>query len=240
MAITAEQIHDNYEKVLERINKAAAASGRDANDIHLVVVTKKQPVSVIRAAIDVGIRSFGENYPEEALPKIDAIGPVAGLEWHMIGHLQSRKASLVCDHFQRLHSLDSLHLATKLNALLAEEEKALPIFLEFNVGGEESKSGWPAWDETQWKTLIPELKQLMELPQLHLEGLMTMPPLSDETALTRSYFQKLKRLSLFLAEQLPGTRWPELSMGTSADFDVAIEEGATYVRIGQAILGPRN
>ena len=240
MAITAEQIRDNYEKVLERINKATAARGRDANDIHLVVVTKKQTVSVIRAAIDVGIRSFGENYPEEALPKIDAIGPVAGLEWHMIGHLQSRKASLVCDHFQRLHSLDSLHLATKLNALLAEEKKALPVFLEFNVGGEESKFGWSAWDETQWEALIPELKQLTELPQLHLEGLMTMPPLSDDTVLTRSYFQKLKRLSLFLAERLPGTRWSELSMGTSADFDVAIEEGATYVRIGQAILGPRN
>jgi PLP dependent protein len=240
MTITAEQIHDNYEKVQERINKAAAASGRDANDIHLVVVTKKQPVSVIRAAIDVGIWSFGENYPEEALPKIDAIGPVAELEWHMIGHLQSRKARLVCDHFQRLHSLDSLHLATKLNTLLAEEKKALPVFLEFNVGGEESKSGWPAWDETQWKMLVPELKQLMELPQLHLEGLMTMPPLSDDTALTRSYFQKLKRLSLFLAEQLLGTHWLELSMGTSADFDVAIEEGATYIRIGQAILGPRN
>jgi len=238
MAITAEQIRDNYKHIQERIAKAAEVSGRDTKAIHLVVVTKKQPVSLIRAAVEVGIRTFGENYPEEALPKIEVIGPVQGLEWHMIGHLQSRKARLVGDHFQRLHSLDSLHLAVKLNDLLAAPDKMLPVFLEFNVGGEESKSGWPAWDEAGWKTLVPELKQILELSRLHVEGLMTMPPLSEDVTLTRSYFQKLKRLSLFLMDKL-GIPLPELSMGTSADFEVAIEEGATYIRIGQAILGPR-
>jgi len=239
MTIAAEQLRANYEKILERIGKAAKASGRDAKAIHLVVVTKKQPANVICTALDAGIRSFGENYPEEALPKIEAIEPVEGLEWHMIGHLQSRKAKLVCDHFQRLHSLDSLHLAVKLEALLSEQQKVLPAFLEFNVGGEESKSGWSAWDESRWETLLPEIKQVTELSHLHIGGLMTMPPLSEDAALTRSYFQKLNRLSHFLAEQLPEVHWPELSMGTSADFEIAIEEGATYVRIGQAILGPR-
>jgi len=171
---------------------------------------------------------------------MEAIGAMTGIEWHMIGHLQSRKARLVCDHFQRLHSLDSLHLAIKLNTLLMEENKVLPAFLEFNVGGEESKSGWPAWDEGSWGTLIPELKQLLELSQLHIEGLMTMPPLSDDTTLARSYFQKLRRLSFFLTDKLPELHLSELSMGTSADFDIAVEEGATFVRIGQAILGPRD
>jgi pyridoxal phosphate enzyme (YggS family) len=239
MTIAVEQIRTNYEKILERVANAAAISGRKAEDIHLVVVTKKQPVSIIRSAIEVGIRSFGENYPEEAIEKIEALGPTRGLEWNMIGHLQSRKARLVCEHFQRLHSLDSLHLAIKLETMLAEQEKRLPTFLEFNIGGEESKSGWSAWDEFRWEELLPEIKQITELPHLQIQGLMTMPPLCEDVRITRTYFQKLKRLSDFLAKQFPKAQWSELSMGTSADFEIAIEEDATFIRVGQAILGPR-
>jgi pyridoxal phosphate enzyme (YggS family) len=239
MTIAVEQIRANYEKILERVANAAAISGRKAEDIHSVVVTKKQPVSINRSAIEVGIRSFGENYPEEAVEKIEALGPSEGLEWNMIGHLQSRKVKLVCEHFQRLHSLDSLHLAIKLETILAEQEKRLPTFLEFNVGGEESKSGWPAWDESQWEELLPEIKQITELPHLQIQGLMTMPPLSEDARITRAYFQKLKRLSNYFAKQFPEIQWSELSMGTSADFEMAIEEGATFIRVGQAILGPR-
>ncbi len=233
------QIHDNYSRILERIAAAAQRSGRDPSTVKVVVVSKAQPLAVVEAAIQAGIRRFGENYPEEAVAKINSLKGIEALEWHMIGHLQSRKARLVAVSFHFFHSLDSLHLANKLNNGLAEQHKILPVLLEMNVGGEASKFGWPAWEENKWDRLLPELEEIIRLPQLSVRGLMAMPPLYNDQEMTRPYFARLRKLRDYLLAQNPKLDLGELSMGTSADYCAAVEEGATFVRIGQAILGPR-
>ncbi len=143
----------------------------------LVVVSKGQPLEVIRAAVDAGVRDFGENYPEESVAKIETFQG-EGITWHMIGHLQSRKTRLVCDYFQWMHSLDSLRLAEKMERYLAEINRVLPVLLEFNVGGEESKSGWLAADEDTWPALCDEVGRVLQYSHLDVRGLMTMPPLT--------------------------------------------------------------
>lgn len=203
-----------------------------------MVVSKAQPVEVIQGAIEAGIREFGENYPEEAAPKINQIQNRT-IRWHMIGHLQSRKAKIVAEHFHWFHALDSLRLAEKLNRELSQRNRTMPVLLEFNVGGEESKAGWPAADETNWPRLAEEIAPVLQIPCLEIRGLMTMPPLELEVEKARVYFAKLRKLRDFLVERLAPLHLPELSMGTSIDFEAAVEEGATIVRIGQAILGPR-
>lgn len=231
-------IKSNLNMVNEKIAAAAVRSGRDFDDIQLVVVSKGQPVKVIQAAISAGVRNFGENYPEESLPKITACEG-EGVIWHMIGHLQSRKARLVCENFDWMHSLDSRRLAEKMERQLAESSRSLPVLLEFNVGGEESKSGWVADDEKNWPVLRDEIGQILQLPHLDVRGLMAMPPLTASLEEARGYFQRLVKLQAYMTSQFPAVGWKELSMGTSADFEAAVEEGATFVRIGTKILGPR-
>ena len=232
-------IRENYQHVLDQIATAARQSGRDPNDIRLVVVTKSQPLEVVQAAIEAGARVLGENYPEEASTKIQSLAEQTGVEWHMIGHVQSRKARLVADHFALLHSLDSLKLAQRLDRFAAERKRVLPVLLEFNVGGEESKAGWDASDESRWEALFPEISSIVELPHLRVQGLMTMPPLEINPEEARRYFQHLRELRDRLASQFPQAEWRELSMGTSGDYAVAVEEGATLVRVGTAIVGAR-
>ncbi len=221
------------------ISAAAGKSGRDAGAVRLVVVTKLQPVETIRAAIEAGATILGENYPEEAAGKIEQIGPQSGVEWHMIGHVQSRKAQIVAQRFDLIHSLDSLRLAQRLDRAAGEARRKLPALLEFNVSGEKSKHGWDAADESGWGGLLDDVNLIAGLGNLQVRGMMTMPPLSTDPEEARGYFQKLRRLRDFLAKRAPRVTWDELSMGTSADFTVAVEEGATLVRVGQAILGPR-
>ena len=233
-------IRGNYERVLEQIAASARKVNRNPNDVRLVVVTKTQPLETVQAAIDAGVRIFGENYPEEGVAKMQALAAQSGVEWHMIGHVQSRKARLVADHFALLHSLDSLKLAQRLERFASESSRILPVLLEFNVGGEESKSGWEAADESRWDALLPDLTALMELPHLRVQGLMTMPPLGTQPEESRRFFQRLKRLRDHLAFHFPQAEWQELSMGTSLDFPVAVEEGATLVRVGTAIVGARS
>jgi len=172
--------------------------------------------------------------------KIQSLSGESGVEWHMIGHVQSRKARLVADHFALLHSLDSLKLAQRLNRFAAEHDHILPVLLEFNVGSEESKFGWNASDKSQWDAFLPEIASLLDLPNLRVHGLMTMPPLGMEPEDSRRFFQRLRQLRDHLAVQFHKTDWRELSMGTSADYGVAVEEGATLVRVGTAIVGARN
>jgi len=138
------QIRERYQDTLERITAAARASGREPASVRLVVVTKAQPLEVVQAAVQAGARILGENYPEESVSKVLAVEPEIGVEWHMIGHVQSRKARLVIEHFDLLQSLDSLKLAERLNRMAVEAGRVLPVMLEFNVGGEESKFGWTA------------------------------------------------------------------------------------------------
>ncbi len=232
-------IRDNLERVLEKIAQAAGRARRKPADIRLVVVTKAQPVEKVRAAIDAGALILGENYVEEAVQKIESLQTRRQIQWHMIGHVQSRKARMVCEQFDLVHSLDSLKLAERYEMFSAEIGKTLPVLLEFNVGGEGSKSGWAAWEEDRWVELLPDLERVVSLPHLSVRGLMTMPPLFDAVEQARPFFRKLMRMQEFLAHHLPQADWAECSMGTSADYEIAIEEGATLVRVGQAILGPR-
>jgi len=212
---------------------------RDPGGIRLVVVTKSQPLEVAQAAIEAGVRILGENYPEEAATKIQSLAGQSGVEWHMIGHVQGRKARLVTEHFALLHSLDSLKLAQRLNRFAAEQNRILPVLLEFNVGGEETKSGWDASETSSWDLLLPEIQSVLDLTNLSVHGLMTMPPLGTDAEDSRRYFQHLRLLRDHLASAFPQADWHELSMGTSADYAVAVEEGATLVRVGTAIVGAR-
>ena len=160
----------------------------------------------------------------------------------MIGHVQSRKSALVVENFSRVHSLDSLKLARKLNSALSEQVKSQPleVFLQLNVSGEASKEGLPAWRKDQWEALLPIVTEIIAYGSLRLTGLMTMPPLFEDPELSRPFFQTLRQARDYLNQQIPGLGLTELSMGTSADYCVAVEEGATVIRIGQALLGPRN
>ncbi len=231
-------IRERYQRALAQIAEAAAGSGRIAEAVRVVVVSKLQPPEIIRAAVAAGVSIFGENYAEEAVEKIVTLKETA-VEWHMIGHVQSRKADLVAKYFTMLHSLDSLKLAGRLDRFCGGLIRRLPVLLEFNVSGEESKSGFPAWDEQRWPDLLADVEKILAFSNLRVCGLMTMPPFFDDPERTRPYFQKLRRLQEFLRNRFPLADWSELSMGTSVDFLAAVQEGATFVRIGQAVLGPR-
>jgi pyridoxal phosphate enzyme (YggS family) len=233
-------IRERYLGTLDTIASAAKRSGRSAEAVRLVVVTKSQPMEVVRAAIEAGAVILGENYAEEGVTKIQSLRDFSAVEWHMIGHVQSRKAALIAQNFNFMHSLDSLKLAKKLDRFCGEFGRSLPVLLEFNVGGEASKGGWEASDETRWADLPGEVAEVLALPNLRVRGLMSMPPLGESAESSRPYFQKIRRLREFLASQFQGADLAELSMGTSSDYEVAVEEGATFVRVGTAIVGPRN
>ncbi len=239
MSSLSSEIRERYLAVQEQIANAAHKAGRDPADIRLVVVTKTQPLEVVEAAIEAGIKLLGENYPEEGVMKIQSLAQQSGVEWHMIGHVQSRKARLVADHFALLHSLDSLKLAQRLERFAAEANRVLPVLLELNVGGEQSKSGWEATTDAQLDQALPEIRAVLDQPHLRVQGLMTMPPLGETAEDSRRFFLRLRLIRDQLALLYPQAEWRELSMGTSSDFAVAVEEGATLVRVGTAIVGPR-
>ncbi len=229
----------NLDSVNKRISIAASAAGRKPEEILLVVVSKRQPLSVVQSAVNAGIKNFGENYPEQAVEKIASFSNNPDIRWHMIGHLQGRKSKIVAQSFHYLQSLDSLNLARKLNMLLEQEKRTLPVLLQFNVGGEPSKHGWNASRERNWEDLLPQVSEILKLQFLDVRGLMTMPPLEIEVEKARMHFRKLYCLREFFHNAFPQKSWQELSMGTSGDFEAAIQEGATIVRIGQAVLGQR-
>jgi hypothetical protein len=239
-------IRANYQQVMRQIVGASHSAGRDPASIKLVVVTKGHPVQAVQQALAAGVRLLGENYTDEGITKTlvcDATGvewPIEWpIEWHMIGHVQSRKAHSVVEHFDWLHSLDRLKLARRLDQFASQVGRRLPVLLECNVSGEETKFGWPAWQETGWPALAEEIGQVLALPNLDVRGLMTMAPFLPQAEQARPFFVRLRRLQEFLAGRFPALDWRELSMGMSADFEVAIQEGATILRIGTAIMGPR-
>ena len=232
-------IQDNLHRVRERIAQAARAAGRDPDGVRLVVVTKGHPFEAVQQAIAAGAELLGENYVEEGVGKQQACGGAAPVQWHMIGHVQSRKARLVCEHFDCLHSLDSLKLARRLDSFAGELGRRLPVLLECNVSGEATKFGWNAWQSDTWPELLPALAEVTALPNLSVCGLMTMAPFLEAPEQARPYFRRLRCLQEFLASRLTQVDWVELSMGMSGDFEAAIQEGATLVRIGTAIMGPR-
>jgi pyridoxal phosphate enzyme (YggS family) len=240
MSDLVRSIHERYLYTLERIASAARSAGREPESVKLVVVTKAQPMEVVRAAVEAGVKVLGENYPEEGSIKIQSVGATSGVEWHMIGHVQSRKAQLVARHFDWMHSVDSLKLANRMERFCREDGRTLPVLLEFNVGEEETKSGWSASDESRWPDFLYEISGILELPHLEVRGLMTMPPLGESAESTRPFFQRLRRLQDFLNGHYPAAYFKELSMGTSLDYEVAVQEGATMLRVGTAIVGHRS
>ncbi len=239
MAETAESIHARFEKVLEKIAASTRRAGRKPESVRVVVVTKTQPIEMVRAAIEAGAHLIGENYAEEAAAKIETLYMQPEVEWHMVGHIQSRKAALVAKYFAFIHSVDSLRLAQRLNREAQAAGRVLPVLLEVNVSGEQSKYGLAGWNAQLSAELVPLADAIAGLPNLRLRGLMTMPPLDPDPEAARPYFRKLQSLLNVLSRKVGEAEWTELSMGTSTDYEVAVEEGATLVRIGQAILGPR-
>ena len=226
----------NLTAVRERIAAAARRAGRRPEVIALMAVSKTFPPEVIREAYNAGQRLFGENRVQEFADKAGALRDLAGVEWHMIGHLQSNKAAKAAELFSAVDSVDSLRLAEKLNAAAQKLNKRLPVLIEINVGGEAAKSG-TAPDS-------PELEQLLaaapSLEALQIRGLMTIPPFTEDPQQSRRYFRSLRELrDQIAARRLPGISLDVLSMGMSHDFEVAIEEGSTCVRVGTAIFGER-
>ena len=234
------RIRERYLAIKAQIATAAESVGRAPESVQLVVVTKAQSAEVTQAAINGGAQVLGENYPEQAVMKMQAMSKKNKVEWHMIGHVQSRKANLVAENFALLHSLDSLKLAKRLDRLAAEASRTLPVLLEINIGGEISKFGWNVPAEADLAAVLPEIEEILSLPNLEVRGLMTMPPFFKDAELARPYFQQLRQIRDHLSVQFPQVNWEQLSMGTSGDFPVAVQEGATYVRVGQAIVGKRS
>jgi pyridoxal phosphate enzyme (YggS family) len=232
-----EEIAANVTRVRERMAAAARRAGR-TEKILLVAVSKGQPVDRIRAGYDAGLRDFGENRVEEAVPKIDALTDLADLHWHMIGHIQSRKADRASGRFDLIHSVDRFKIARLLDARAAEQNERQPILLECNVSGEASKAGWPMSRREDWEGQMKDIEAVLGLEHLEVRGLMTMAPMSDDHDLVRSVFRRLRALRDHLARRFPGN-WDDLSMGMTDDYELAVEEGATIVRIGRAIFGER-
>ncbi len=234
-----ERISSNLEIIQGKIERAAERSGRSVDDVTLVAVTKLLPLETVQAGVRAGLHIFGENYPEQAIEKIEAFKNESSIKWHMIGHIQSRKSEIVCRYFDMVHSLDRLKIARYLDRYCGELERQMPVLLEVNLSGEESKSGWPAWDESLWPELVEPFRQIASFPNLIVSGLMSMPPLFEDPESTRPLYKRLRRLQEFLRNELPEMNWHDLSIGTSFDYEVAIEEGATMVRIGTELFGSR-
>ncbi len=234
------EIEKRYETVYKQLEEAALRANRDPKEITVLAVSKLQPVEKIRSAYDAGIRFFGESYVEEALPKMEALIDLENVIWEMVGHVQSRKAKLVANSFSRLHSLSSIKLARLLNRHRDTALSPMEVLIQVNVSGEESKQGVDATEREDWDNVLKFAQELKDYPNLKLTGLMSMPPLFDDPEQNRPYFQKVRELLNYLNEKDSSLNLHELSMGTSYDFVIAIEEGATIVRLGSSLLGERH
>lgn len=229
-------IADRIARLQDEIAAAARRAGRDPQEISLMAVSKGFPQDSVAEAYDAGIRRFGENRVQEFLAKKPGLSRLSGATWHLIGHLQSNKATRAVELFDAIDSVDSLRLARRLDHAAREFSKRLPVLIEINIGGEEAKSGvFPA---------SQELEQLLntapQLTGLEFRGLMTIPPYHHDPNHSRPYFRKMRGLFDRLAQaRLEGLAMKTLSMGMSHDFQIAVEEGATCVRVGTAIFGER-
>ncbi|HET9180339.1 MAG TPA: YggS family pyridoxal phosphate-dependent enzyme [Terriglobia bacterium] len=226
-------IAENIERVQEGIHRACQRSGRDAKDVRLIAVSKTQPAEAIRQAHGAGLREFGENGVQEASAKRRRLEDIDAV-WHLIGHLQSNKAKHACRLFDWIHSVDSLHLAEKIDREAAALGRKMPVLIEVHLGEEPSKFG------VEQDDLVRMAEGMAMMRSLELRGLMTLPPFFDDPQAVRPYFRRLRELAERIgAQRLPGVQMRELSMGMSHDFEIAIEEGATIVRVGTAIFGER-
>jgi len=223
-------IEANLNRVRNEITQAAKVSGRNVTDVELVAVTKTHPAEIVREAIGADQVVFGESKVQEARAKIPLLP--SHLRWHFIGHLQKNKIRHALPLFEMIHSVDSLGLAQAIDRIAQEDGLHLRILLEVNVAGEGSKFGFKA------TTLRAELESLLMLPRLSIEGLMCIPPLAEEAEASRKYFVELRELRDAIEKEFQ-VKLPQLSMGMTNDYSVAVEEGATLVRVGTAIFGER-
>jgi PLP dependent protein len=229
----ASEIAENIARVQERIASACRRAGRPAESVRLIAISKTMPAERIREAFEAGQRDFGENRVQEAAAKRPALADLAAT-WHLVGHLQSNKAKPARELFQWIHSVDSARLAERLDKMPATGGEKLPLLIEVNLGGEESKSGATESD-------VPAIAEaLSALETVEVRGLMTVPPFLEDPEQVRPYFRRLRELAAHISQRnLPRIKIQELSMGMSHDFEVAIEEGSTMVRVGTAIFGKR-
>ncbi len=229
-------IADNLARVRERIEAAARRAERRSEDVSLMAVSKAFPAACVQEAYDLGQRLFGENRVQEFAAKVDALRDLHDAEWHLIGHLQTNKAAKAVELFDAVDSVDSLRLAQKLNASAQQFGRKLKVLIEINVGGEAAKSG-VASDSRELDEL---LSAASDLEHLKFRGLMTIPPFTEDPQKARPYFRRLRELrDRIAARRLPALDLNVLSMGMSHDFEVAIEEGSTCVRVGTGIFGER-
>ncbi|RLC59989.1 MAG: YggS family pyridoxal phosphate-dependent enzyme [Chloroflexota bacterium] len=240
------EIVHNVTRVQERIAEAALRVGRDPAEVTLVAVAKTFPAEAVVAAYQAGVRHFGENRVEEGMTKIPAVhAAISGPRptWHMVGHVQSRKAKAVVAHFDYVHSVDRLKIARRLSRFAQEAGRTLPVLLECNVSGEETKFGFDLqdWehDEPRREAFFAAVEEILALPALSVQGLMTMAPFVTDPETVRPVFASLRGLLDALRSRFPAHKWRHLSMGMTDDFEVAVEEGATMVRIGRALFGAR-
>ncbi len=217
---------------------AAKRAGRKETDVQLMAVTKTKPAEVVTCLIEAGIRCFGENYPDETAEKIAAFRTADDVSLSMIGHLQSRKAKIVADLFDDYQSVDRLEIAEKMETRCAERNRVMPVMIECNVGDEESKSGWHFHDESVPDTFLQDFEKILTFPHLKVRGLMILPPYTENGEENRQFFIRTRKIAEYLNRNT-NAGLTELSMGTSSDYPVAIEEGSTVIRIGTALVGPR-
>jgi len=229
----AGELQENIARVQERIAAVCRRAGRPREGVRLVAVSKTVPPEQIREAYEAGLRDFGENRVQEAQAKRPALLDLK-VNWHMVGHLQTNKAKPARQLFHWVHSVDSLRLAQKLDQCAACSGERLPVLLQVNLGEEPTKAG------AREEELVRLAERVGQLPTLEVCGLMVLPPFFEDPEQTRPFFRRLRELAKAIgAASLPNVSMQELSMGMSNDFEVAIEEGATMVRVGTAIFGPR-
>lgn len=242
MEIEAPELRGNIERVRARIAVAAERVGRDPADVRLVAVTKTVPAYRVHMAWELGLTDFGENRVQEAVEKIPLVFPEEKSEirnsqfpirWHMIGHLQRNKVKYVIPLFELIHSVDSVRLAREIDKRAGYADKVVPVLIEVNVAGEASKFGFAP------EAVADAVSEIAELPRVRVQGLMTVAPIAGDPEEVRPHFRRLRGLRDRLADQFPDVDWHHLSMGMTDDFEIAVEEGATLVRIGRAIFGER-
>jgi pyridoxal phosphate enzyme (YggS family) len=221
---------DNLAAIQQRIKAACDRADREPNSVTLLAVAKTRPPETVKDAAGLGLILFGENKVQEAKAKIPLCP--GKLRWHFIGHLQSNKCRDAVELFEMIESVDSLNLAQEISKRCEQAAKRMPVLLEVNLAGEASKFGYRP------EKLLSELKEIKFLPRIEIHGLMTLPPWTPDAENSRPHFRRLRELKME-CEQIIGAPLPHLSMGMSGDFEVAIEEGATIVRIGTALFGPR-
>lgn len=226
-------VKENLEQVRENIKKACEKAGRDVSEVTLIAVSKTKPVPMLQEAYDAGSRDFGENKVQEIMDKYPVLPQ--DIRWHMIGHLQRNKVKYIVDKVCLIHSVDSLRLAEEISAQAVKKQVDVDILVEVNIAQEESKFG------TGREEAITLVEEIAKLPQIHVKGLMTIAPFVENPEDNRKYFKQIKELSVdIMQKNIDNVSMEILSMGMTGDYMVAIEEGATMVRVGTGIFGERN